>query len=375
MDNYRRFYTLIQPKKYILCINNNDYIIIAWGGVAMKSSIVRVLKKYLYVVLLCIFSVGSLYSCSDGPGEEKWHRLDADNFFESKYSALLNISYGDGAFVAVGTDGMIVYSHDYGKTWKKGISENIDTDWGTTTIRGVTYGGQRFVVVDDNGGVYYSSDNGQTWNESKLPDIAPVPLLSVIYGNGSFVAGGWDGTIIYSEDQGNNWSLGDSAFESERTAIIDIAYGNGCFIAIADFNTVLKSTNKGKTWGVMNTPLAFDRSQNIKYIIFTGYDFLITTREGTIYSSSNDGQTWKELAKLEINYPRISYSDNCLAVIGLDGKTAYSTNNGQKWVYSDVTKMFSEDSEVKSFYGIAFGKDRFIATGHEGVIMYMLDTK
>lgn len=101
------------------------------------------------------------------------------------------LAYGNGIYVAVGTNGVILYSSD-GMTWSQASTPSFDE----THILGVAYGNGRFLAVGSSGKMAYSVD-GDTWVQ-----VASTPVESGLedacWGNNIWVAGGYVGEIIYS---------------------------------------------------------------------------------------------------------------------------------------------------------------------------------
>jgi len=92
-------------------------------------------------------------------------------------TSLTSAASGNGIYVAVGKYGFMMRSTD-GDTWAK-VSSGVEDELG-----GVAYGNGVFVAVGGNT-VLVSSD-GLTWNEYTPP--AGFYCYSITFGNGSFVA-------------------------------------------------------------------------------------------------------------------------------------------------------------------------------------------
>ncbi|MDI1288724.1 MAG: hypothetical protein PSX37_02075, partial [bacterium] len=149
-----------------------------------------------------------------------------------------SITYGNGAFVAVSTDGddQAMTSPD-GFTWTTRATPGNGTDWSS-----ITYGAGLFVAVASSGDVMYSAD-GILWTLGTGPAEA---WSSVSYGGGTFVAVGNADYVITSPD-GQTWSPGGSV---EDTSWRSVTYGEGTFVAVADFATqqqVITSVD-GSVW-------------------------------------------------------------------------------------------------------------------------------
>ena len=117
----------------------------------------------------------------------------------SSYNAATGIigapAYGNSIFIIVGTSGDVAYSTDFGANWIT-TSAAISTDtWK------VTYGDGRFVALGSNNAVAYSFD-GITWYENIIEDGETFDTIS--YGAGIFVATGNTNKLAKSQD-GKIW--------------------------------------------------------------------------------------------------------------------------------------------------------------------------
>jgi len=163
-------------------------------------------------------------------------------------SAILNITYGNGRFVAVGDYGKMAHSTD-GITWTAVFDSTFPSDM-YGDIYGIVYGGsagqEKFVAVGLNGRMAYST-NGITWTAVSNSTFV-LDISGIVYGGSAgqekFVAVGKSGRMAYSTD-GITWTaVPNSTFSSE---IRNIAYGNGRFVAVGSNGRMAHSTD-GINW-------------------------------------------------------------------------------------------------------------------------------
>ncbi|MDR1837212.1 MAG: hypothetical protein LBQ89_06085, partial [Treponema sp.] len=131
---------------------------------------------------------------------------------DSKFgnSGIDAIAYGNGRFVAVGTDGKMAYSTD-GVSWTAVLQ--VNNGGFSSRIWGIAFGaagnaGGRFVAGGDNGSMAYSAD-GASWAAvgegilgtytTLMGSRATADISAVAYGNGRFVAVGQGGNIAYAD--------------------------------------------------------------------------------------------------------------------------------------------------------------------------------
>jgi len=112
-----------------------------------------------------------------------------------------------------------------------------------STIYSITYGNGMFVAVTSDGRIVYSL-SGTNWllATNNILGIGNA-IRGVIWGNDRFIAVGHNGRMAHSRD-GINWTaiqagggIGQSSFESYEN-IYDIAYGNGKFVAVGRYGSM-----------------------------------------------------------------------------------------------------------------------------------------
>lgn len=124
------------------------------------------------------------------------------------YSSLYDIAYGDGVYVAVGSDGTILSSTDLHK-WDN-RSANIEYRGGSSNspndICSIAYGNGIFVAIIEGtlDNPILTSPDGINWTRRTVWNNRD--LCSVTYGNGKFIAVGLQDIIMESID-GINWSI------------------------------------------------------------------------------------------------------------------------------------------------------------------------
>ena len=146
------------------------------------------------------------------------------------------ISYGAGQFILF-RDSSILTSTN-GSNWTYRFHPNPGT-----TYLDVEYGNGRFVAVGSGADVGGSgniatSPDAITW--SPLDTGSDNVLYGVAFGSGRFVAvGGFNGGaggLIFSSLDGTDWTPHPPG---TRGWLEDIAYGNGRFVAVGNFSTIL----------------------------------------------------------------------------------------------------------------------------------------
>ena len=143
-----------------------------------------------------------------------------------------SVTFGEGLFVAVagsGTGNRVMTSPD-GITWTTRTSA-ADNQW-----ESVTYGGGQFVAVarSGTGNRVMTSPDGITWTSRS--SAADNDWYAVTYGNGVFVATAASGTgnRVMTSPDGITWTSRTSAADNTWNSV---TYGNGLFVAVSSTGT------------------------------------------------------------------------------------------------------------------------------------------
>ena len=269
------------------------------------------------------------------------------------FDAWESIAYGNGKFVAVGSNGNAAYSTD-GINWtpinmyfSDEITENI---W----MESVAFGNGKFVAVgranyDDTPDAAYSTD-GINWTQTYLQ--TDVIWYSIAYGNGKFVAVGSSGNAAYSTD-GINWTQTSMPI-SYSTTDISITFGNGKFVVVAYDGTAAYSTD-GINW----TQTSMPSSSSWRSIAYGNSMFVVAGSGKIAYSA--DGINWTETnissAKTEALFS-IAYGGDKFVAVGRDRRSKYSctvySTDGINWTLNTL--------EAQIEWGfVCYGDGKFVA--------------
>ena len=177
---------------------------------------------------------------------------------------------------------------------------NIRSSPSTSQLNGVAYGNGLFVAVGSETTIL-TSLNGRDWTARSAGMTAPT-IWSAAYGKGRHVLGGGEGALIRSSTDGIHWTNGLSTIGCENINAIAYGYacGNGLFVAVGrgeQVNTsyVLTSSN-GLDWTSQNVP-----TTNTLFGISPAFGangvgwaedlFVAVGERGTIITSTN-GVNW-----------------------------------------------------------------------------------
>jgi hypothetical protein len=271
---------------------------------------------------------------------------------------LESVTWGDPGFVAVGSEGALLFSAD-GLTWEA-------TYAGTAKLlHQVIWTGNRYIAVGEGlGGHLLTSPDGRHW-ESQIKER--LPLTTVAKGDPGIVAAGpcvrglrahagdpWAATLLFSPD-GRNWE--PVTLPAKMGAVCGVAWGAGRFVAVTDTEATIWTSTDGRTW---TYAFGWDVGAPAERAIVWGNDRFVVTDQHRTPFVSTDGLTWTESGA----YPfrdRISFAKD--RFWQADSSLASSTD-GKNW--HGIPSAMPAAS-------VAWGAGRFVAVGHGGTILTSTD--
>ena len=133
---------------------------------------------------------GSIYTTTDG------QNLTLRTFYSSSYVSVKGVTYGNGRFVAVGTNSYIWYSDD-GISWTNKLTVSYSSDYDYSEV---VYGNGVYIApMAKLSRIGYSTD-GITWSVITVPFI----MYSIVFKD-KFYCVGANGNSAYSTD-GKVWT-------------------------------------------------------------------------------------------------------------------------------------------------------------------------
>jgi len=262
---------------------------------------------------------------------------------------LVDVTYGNGLYVAVGINGALVTSTN-GQDWLLRQSRTIQE------LHGVSYGAGHFVAVGKD--VILTSTNGRDWHSTYPGSF--IDLSGVAYGNGLFVAAVRSGfpTFLISSNAVdwtgvNTGTFGGYGYAFAASAV---TFGNGLFVAAgsAGPSAALSSTN-GTDW----TPQTFGGTYfGVDAVRYAGGRFVLVGSAGTLFTS-NDGSQWiKRNTGLTTHFLNAEYGNGAYVVPGVRGTILRTT---------DLVHWTSVNSGTPDrLEGIVFAQNKFTIVGESG---------
>ncbi|MBK9980901.1 MAG: T9SS type A sorting domain-containing protein [Saprospiraceae bacterium] len=314
--------------------------------------------------------VFDVYASDDGrawiPGKYASMQYTSDNGQTWKdqtpgsKNSLFDVEFKNNTGVAVGSDGLILFTTDGGAIW-----ENIGYDPQSTYLSLSLY------TAPGQGHVYLGSTNGQVLHRSltdtqwesignNLGDINTIYALS----DQVILAGTFD-HIMRTTDAGLHWD----AVESTSYFVGEFVFPNTQtgYAAIED-GRIVKTLDGGATW---NTVL-----QKGSAYKFTGIDFqdvmngwAIAELKDSVFTTKDGGITWKAY-KLPSNtfWQDVEFMDKDTGYISGgsagSGIILRTVNGGEKWTLS-----FNESERLNKMF-VRPGEDYVWVVGFGGNILH-----
>ncbi len=291
-----------------------------------------------------------------------------DNWTKTKINFTANaVTYGNGAFIAVGNGGKIATSSDGGASWTYQTQGTADTNFTGVTCNGSTIAisgyEQIYTVIKKkkyfdhyDSIILISTDNGATWTK-QTPNFSRI-LCSITYINDTFVVLGDGGLILTSKDGGTTWVSQTSGVTTQLNAV---TYGNGKFVVVGINGTILTSED-GVTWTQQT-------SGNSKYLssVAFGNNTFVTGDSWGNYLTSPDGIAWTSYKLNTGNsgyndsssaFSAIVYGNNYFVAVDDNEMRILTSTNGIDWVSHDTGHTASE-----VYNDIAYGDYGFCIVG------------
>lgn len=254
---------------------------------------------------------------------------------ESGSIEILDAKCYDGAYLAVGSSGVITTSID-------GIHWKLQT-MGTADFQSVGYINNMYIATGKNGNIATSTDLA-TWTVRNIGLISGLPpiITKIHYANGIYVACGYIdssdfiGFIITSPDL-VTWTTRTIPSSFGSTEIVySVTYGNGLFVAVTQGSpdSILTSPD-GITWTMR---LTSNGGGAIIDVIYANNLFVAVTEgwSGYIFTSP-DGITWTQRYDGDaILFRRLSYLNNQFIATASWGTKVVVSSDGITWTKYDI---------------------------------------
>ncbi len=199
---------------------------------------------------------------------------------------LIAVMFNGSYFVAMGSDGSIIYSLDT-MNWTAGVGIGAHA----TGMHAITYGIGGYIAVGDGGAIYKNITPAISGAWTKVASGTTQNLYGVsyqyatLYSTAMYIAVGANGTLLTSPD-GVTWTPQNT---HTNYALYQLAYGASTYVAVGDAGTVVFSTD-AVNWVSETTPT----TQSLRTVCFgPDLQFIAAGTAGTIlYSATGAVNSW-----------------------------------------------------------------------------------
>lgn len=198
----------------------------------------------------------------------------------------------------------------------------------------VAHAGKRLVAVGDRGHILYSDDQGSTWIQAKVPTRQLLTAVFFVDAKQGWAVG-HDAQILASVDGGATWTQQYQDLKREAP-LLDIWFNDANHgLAVGAYGALVETTDGGKSWNDVSDRLDNEDQFHLNAIAhIKDAGLFIVGEQGSMFRSSDDGQTWE---KLEGPYEGSLFGvistaqPQTLLAYGLRGNLYRSTDFGSTW--------------------------------------------
>ncbi len=227
------------PSKILLAVSDSGFISRDSAGI-VSPYIVQ--YGYTSFTGCAQYIDSSILLC--GPGGQLWE-FDATHIHSVGSQIFLNTVADFRGMVLNGAQGFIVgaantiFASDSGiGSWYQ-LNEPIPADLNAVAI---VNSADTIIAVGDNGAIVKSTDFGKTWKSGYLGDAHNLYAIAFSGSTGVIVGSG--GLILYSSNAGATWEREVSGTQFD---LHGVALANGLWVAVGDNGTILTSAGPGCT--------------------------------------------------------------------------------------------------------------------------------
>jgi hypothetical protein len=183
----------------------------------------------------------SLTGISPNPPEQNWALASYAPGTTDTSDYLSSVTYGNGNYVALGSDGDTTFVSTNGITWTQG-GNGLDF----SDMNGVAFGNGLFVMVDSSGDIATSAD-GKNWTPQTGTG---TELNGLAWYGGAYVAVGDVATtdgVVFTSPLATRWTQVDPGVADNLYAIAS-ATRTLDFVAVGQGGAIVTSADLGATW-------------------------------------------------------------------------------------------------------------------------------
>jgi len=247
------------------------------------------------------------------------------------------------------------------------------TSWRASkaVLLAITRAGRRLVAVGEQGIILFSDDHGVSWGQAKVPTSVALTNVRFVSSSKGWAVG-HGGVILHSSDAGETWVKqldGNQAAKIELAAAQEEAGAQGSAartrladaqrwmadgadkplfdiyfsdadsgLAVGAYGQILATRNGGKTWQSLRHLLDNPKGKHFYSIAASGAGRYIAGEQGALYRSADGGRSFSELKTPYSGsyFGVLRGATGQLLVFGLRGNAYHSGDDGATWQRVDT---------------------------------------
>lgn len=263
----------------------------------------------------------------------------------------------DSIFLAVGWNGSLIHSTNYGNTIMKRSSKAAIEYRGLHIVNPKIYW-----AVGNGGGIRFSSDSGKTFKSIHCSVQDSLNDIFFLGERNAWIVGN-NGTILKSNDSGMTWENNSlqNNYLLKSIFFIDSLQG----YIVGNGGVFLSSHDGGLTW----ERIKLNTINNLNKIYFNNHEGWIVGDNGLLLKRVKSKWNVLDISQT-VNFNSIDFSiDQTGWIVGEKGLVLYTKDNGKTWI-----KVMSRTKH--DLYGVNFySENSGIIVGLRGVILTLNKSK
>ncbi len=318
------------------------------GGTSWFERHGQIGSSPIYQEEAVILDASNRFVITDGEGAALWRTTDDGLHWTELYARQATrgltgiVRLGDGALVAVSSDGDMLRSADEGLSWANATSAPGDGE--RQSIEAIDFAPNGIGFAGGNRELLRSSDGGASWQfapaEPEISIIFAIDMFDESFGlAGGSISGGLS-EIARTTDGGSSWN--NHTIDSPPVGFVvdlKVVDASACYAALhggTGVNFVYKSTDGGLGWNRMSSGLPSGaRLHAIDFLdaqvgFAAGGDF----GAPALYRTTDGGQSWSAvpLAGVQEAIRDMRWIDASTGFIASFDGVHRTTNGGQTWI-------------------------------------------
>jgi Secretion system C-terminal sorting domain len=252
-------------------------------------------------------------------------------------------------------------STNNGTTWAI-ASNGLSGNYATPILK---IGATLYMGTSDD--LFSSTDNGLTWTRSRFYQ----GVFSLTSSGSNIYAGSVNNTVYISNDNGANWDLKGNGIKKGSIYTLNLM---GSTLLAGTAGSLYASTNNGDTWkasnkGLSDFPMQAIAPNQTSTLAGSGY--------GELFASSDNGANWTTINNNLNNlgvYSLDTFGGKFFASVGID--IYQSANNGVNWtlINSGLEAPIVNNSSKSSTFSLAPNATNLFAGNVNGVYLFKPNT-